>query len=95
MAQPESAARAAGPGPVGGPRGGGEAQLAIEKWIEEHGRPVPGEEWKDEEELNRGKAVGPPSPRTIGFPGRALLGQMVRGGTFALYDLKPIIDDPK
>jgi hypothetical protein len=45
--------------------------------------------------LNREKAVGPPSPRTLAFPGRALLGQMVRGGTFALYDLKPITDDPK
>lgn len=87
--------RAAGPGPVGGPRGGGEAQLAIEKWIEEHGRPVPGAEWMEEDEMNRAKAVGPPSPRALAFPGRAFLGQMARGGAFALYDLKPITDDPK
>jgi 4-amino-4-deoxy-L-arabinose transferase-like glycosyltransferase len=88
-------ARAAGPGPGGGPMGGGDAQLAVEKWIEEHGRPVAGEEWKDEEELNRDKAVGPPSPRTLAFPGRALWAQLARGGGFALYDLKPIADHPK
>jgi 4-amino-4-deoxy-L-arabinose transferase-like glycosyltransferase len=78
-----------GPGMRGGPGGGTEEQLAIERWIEKRGTAVPDEEWKEEEELNRAKAIGPPAPRASNAPGRPLLRAMMGGGALALYDLKP------
>jgi len=73
----------------GGPGGGSEEQLAIERWIEKRGTTVPDEEWKEEEDLNRAKAIGPPAPRALNAPGRPFLRAMMGGGALALYDLKP------
>jgi 4-amino-4-deoxy-L-arabinose transferase-like glycosyltransferase len=73
----------------GGPGGGSEEQLAIERWIEKRGTTVPDEEWKEEEDLNRAKAIGPPAPRALNAPGRPFLRAIMGGGALALYDLKP------
>ena len=84
---------APGAGPAagmrGGPGGGAEEQLAIERWIEKRGTAVPDEKWKEEDDLNRSKAIGPPVPRAPNAPGRPLLRAMMGGGALALYDLKP------
>ena len=84
-------AQGAGPraGLRGGPGGGAEEQLAIERWIEKRGTLVPDEAWKDEEELNRAKAIGPPAPGSPNPASRPFLRALMGGGALALYDLKP------
>lgn len=76
------------PGGVPGMRGmfGGEgAQPEINKWIEDHGTPVPDKAWRDEEDLNREKSIrmGPPRPNSPARP----MGRMM-GSILKLYDLR-------
>jgi 4-amino-4-deoxy-L-arabinose transferase-like glycosyltransferase len=64
--------------------GGEGAQLEINKWIEDHGTPVPDEAWKDEADLNREKSIrmGPPRPNSPARPMGRPMGNMLK-----LYDL--------
>jgi 4-amino-4-deoxy-L-arabinose transferase-like glycosyltransferase len=59
----------------------------INTWIEEHGRPVPDEAWKEEADLAREKSflnISPLFPNLPSFPMRPMM-----RGVLRLYDLRP------
>jgi 4-amino-4-deoxy-L-arabinose transferase-like glycosyltransferase len=84
-----------GPGPRQGPaigmgmglRGGGDAQLEVERWIEKNGTPVPDEAWRDEAGAVR---VKPPAlgQFRLGNPGQRPQPAAMRNA-LKFYDLRP------